>query len=95
MDVCGFCYFVVFKQVCGDVVDVVDLILGNCSLFVSEFFKVWLLCVVFVVIGSDFDCNMVLLQFGEWFSVCLLYVWQGLIIDVELVDFGFIYVDLF
>lgn len=29
MDVCGFCYFVVFKQVCGNIVELVDFMFGN------------------------------------------------------------------
>ncbi|MNV67391.1 hypothetical protein D3C71_1601930 [compost metagenome] len=50
---------------------------------------------MFVVIGSDFDRNTVLLQPGERPSARSLYARQGPITDAELVDFGFTHADLF
>ena len=50
---------------------------------------------VFVVIGTDFDRNTVLLQPGEQPSARSLYARQGPITDAELVDFGFTHADLF
>jgi len=95
MDVRGFRHFVVLKQVRGDVVDVADPILGNRSIPVSEFLQAWPSRAVFVVIGSDFDRNTVLLQPGERPSARSLYARQGPITDAELVDFGFTHADLF
>ena len=95
MDVRGFRHFVVLKQVRDDVVDVADPILGNRSLPVSEFLKAWPSRAVFIVIGTDFDRNTVLLQPGERPSARSLYARQGPITDAELVDFGFTHADLF
>jgi len=95
MDVRGFRHFVVLKQVRGDVVDVADPILGNRSIPVNEFLESWPSRAVFVVIGTDFDRNTVLLQPGEQPSARSLYARQGPITDAELVDFGFTHADLF
>jgi len=95
MDVRGFRHFVVLKQVRDDVVDVADPILGNRSIPINEFLESWPSRAVFVVIGSDFDRNTVLLQPGERPSARSLYARQGPITDAELVDFGFAHADLF
>jgi len=95
MDVRGFRHFVVLKQVAGDVVEVADPILGNRSVPLPEFLQSWPSRAVFVVIGSDFDRNTVLLQPGERPSARALYARQGPITDAELVDFGFSHADLF
>ncbi|MCC7632817.1 C39 family peptidase [Stenotrophomonas rhizophila] len=95
MDVRGFRHFVVLKQVRGDVVDLADPILGNRSIPVSEFLAAWPSRAVFVVIGSDFDRNTVLLQPGQRPSARSLYARQGPITEAELVDFGFTHADLF
>ncbi|WP_367346598.1 C39 family peptidase [Stenotrophomonas bentonitica] len=95
MDVRGFRHFVVLKQVRDDVVDVADPILGNRSIPLNEFLESWPSRAVFVVIGSDFDRNTVLLQPGERPSARSLYARQGPITDAELVDFGFAHADLF
>src|SRR5690606_18095526 len=62
MDVRGFRHFVVLKQVSGDYAEIADPILGNRSIPVAEFLESWPSRAVFVVIGSDFDRNTVLLQ---------------------------------
>lgn len=95
MDVRGFRHFVVLKQVHDDVVDVADPILGNRSIPINEFLESWPSRAVFVVIGSDFDRNTVLLQPSERPSARSLYARQGPITDAELVDFGFAHADLF
>lgn len=95
MDVRGFRHFVVLKQVRGELVDVADPILGNRSIPVNEFLESWPSRAVFVVIGSDFDRNTVLLEPGERPSARSLYARQGPITDAELVDFGFAHADLF
>jgi len=95
MDVRGFRHFVVLKQVRGGVVEVADPILGNRSLALPEFLAAWPSRAVFVVIGSDFDRNTVLLQPSERPSARALYARQGPITDAELVDFGFSHADLF
>ena len=95
MDVRGFRHFVVMKQVRGDIVDVADPILGNRSLPLAEFLEAWPSRAVFIVIGSDFDRNSVLLQPSERPSARALFARQGPITDAELVDFGFSHADLF
>ena len=95
MDVRGFRHFVVLKQVVGEYVEVADPILGNRSLPLDEFLAAWPSRAVFVVIGSDFDRNTVLLQPSGRPSARALYARQGPITDAELVDFGFTHADLF
>ncbi|HBK47223.1 MAG TPA: peptidase [Xanthomonadaceae bacterium] len=95
MDVRGFRHFVVLKQVLGDTVELGDPILGNRQIPLSEFIEAWPSQAVFVVIGSDFDRNTVLLQPGSRPSARALYARQGPITDAELVDFGFTHADLF
>lgn len=94
MDVRGFRHFVVLKQVRGDVVDLADPILGNRSITLDEFLQSWPSRAVFIVIGSDFNRNTVLLQPGERPSARSLYARQGPITEAELVDFGFTHADL-
>ncbi|UNK59048.1 C39 family peptidase [Pseudoxanthomonas daejeonensis] len=95
MDVNGFRHFVVLKQVNGDMVEVADPILGNRVLPLPEFLDAWPSRAVFVVIGSDFDRNTVLLQPSTKPSARALYARQGPITDAELLDFGFTHADLF
>lgn len=95
MDVRGFRHFVVLKQVQGDRVELGDPILGNRNIALQEFLQAWPSRAVFVVIGSDFDRNTVLLQPSEQPSARALYARQGPITDAELVDFGFTHADLF
>ncbi len=95
MDVRGFRHFVVLKQVLGDRVELGDPILGNRNIPLQEFLQAWPSRAVFVVIGSDFDRDTVLLQPSERPSARALYARQGPITDAELVDFGFSHADLF
>lgn len=97
MDVRGFRHFVVLKQVHDDYAEIGDPILGNRSVPLKEFLDAWPSRAVFVVIGSDFDRNTVLLQPSERPSARALYARQGArpITDAELVDFGFTHADLF
>lgn len=95
MDVRGFRHFVVLKQVDGDTVELGDPILGNRSIAFSEFVKQWPSRAVFVVIGSDFDRDTVLLQPSGKPSARALFARQGPITDAELLDFGFTHADLF
>lgn len=97
MDVRGFRHFVVLKQVIGDRVELGDPILGNRVIPISEFLASWPSKAVFVVIGSDFDRNTVLLQPSERPSARALAMRQGQrpITDAELIDFGFTHADLF
>lgn len=95
MDVRGFRHFVVLKQVIGERVELADPILGNRNIPLSEFIQGWPSRAVFVVIGSDFDRNTVLLQPSSKPSARALYARQGPITDAELVDFGFTHADLF
>jgi len=95
MDVRGFRHFVVLKQVIGDRVELGDPILGNRNIPLSEFLQGWPSQAVFVVIGSDFDRNTVLLQPSSRPSARALYARQGPITEAELVDFGFTHADLF
>ncbi|KRG41115.1 peptidase [Stenotrophomonas panacihumi] len=95
MDVRGFRHFVVLKQVLGDRVELADPILGNRNIPLSDFVAAWPSRAVFVVIGSDFDRNTVLLQPSTRPSARALYARQGPITEAELVDFGFTHADLF
>ncbi|KRG45462.1 peptidase [Stenotrophomonas pictorum JCM 9942] len=96
MDVRGFRHFVVLKQVLGDMVEIGDPILGNRVVPVADFLEAWPSRTVFVVVGSDFDRNTVLLLPSEKASARALYARQGKpITDAELVDFGFTHADLF
>ncbi len=95
MDVRGFRHFVVLKQVRGDLVELGDPILGNRSIPLPEFLAAWPSRAVFIVIGSDFDKNTVLLQPSGKPSARALYARQGPITDAELIDFGFTHADLF
>ena len=97
MDVAGFRHFVVLKQVHGDTVEVADPILGNRSLSVEEFMAAWPSRAVFVVIGSGFDRNTVLLQPVQRPSARSLLArkWVLQLSEAELLDFGFSHADLF
>lgn len=97
MDVRGFRHFVVLKQVRDGYAEIGDPILGNRAVPLEEFLAAWPSRAVFVVIGSDFDRNTVLLQPSERPSARALYARQGRgpITDAELVDFGFTHADLF
>jgi len=95
MDVNGFRHFVVLKQVRGDLVEIGDPILGNRVIPLPEFLEAWPSRAVFVVIGTDFDRNTVLLQPSTRPSARALYARQGPITDAELLDFGFTHADLF
>ena len=95
MDVRGFRHFVVLKQVSGDYAEIADPILGNRSIPVAEFLESWPSRAVFVVIGSDFDRNTVLLQPAERPSARALLAMQGPISEADLLDFGFTHADLF
>ncbi|UWX04005.1 C39 family peptidase [Pseudoxanthomonas sp. NC8] len=95
MDVNGFRHFVVLKQVRGDVVELADPILGNRVMALPDFMAAWPSQAVFIVIGSDFDRNTVLLQPSTKPSARALYARQGPITDAELLDFGFTHADLF
>lgn len=95
MDVRGFRHFVVLKQVNGDYVEVADPILGNRSVPFDEFLESWPSRAVFVVIGSDFDRNTVLLEPSGRASARTLLARQSPISDAELLDFGFTHADLF
>lgn len=95
MDVAGFRHFVVLKQVHGETVEVADPMLGNRSVPINEFMESWPSRAVFVVIGSDFDRNTVLLDPPSRPSAKALYARQGPLTDAELLDFGFTHADLF
>ena len=95
MDVNGFRHFVVLKQVRGDLVEIGDPILGNRVVALPDFLDAWPSRAVFVVIGTDFDRNTVLLQPSSKPSARALYARQGPITDAELLDFGFSHADLF
>jgi hypothetical protein len=88
-------HFVVLKQVRGDLVELGDPILGNRVVPLPEFLEAWPSRAVFVVIGTDFDRNTVLLQPSTRPSARALYARQGPITDAELLDFGFTHADLF
>ena len=95
MDVAGFRHFVVLKQVVDDMVELGDPMLGNRSVPIDEFMQSWPSRAVFVVIGSDFDRNTVLLDPPSRPSAKALYARQGPLTDAELLDFGFTHADLF
>jgi uncharacterized protein len=95
MDVNGFRHFVVLKQIIGDQVEIGDPILGNRVIPLPVFLESWPSRAVFVVIGTDFDRNTVLLQPSTKPSARALYARQGPITDAELLDFGFSHADLF
>ena len=95
MDVRGFRHFVVLKQVRGDLVEIGDPILGNRVMPLPDFLEAWPSRAVFVVIGTDFDRNTVLLQPSTKPSARALYARQGPLTDAELLDFGFTHADLF
>ena len=95
MDVAGFRHFVVLKQVMGDTVEIGDPMLGNRSVPFDEFMAGGPSRAVFVVIGSDFDRNTVLLDPPSRPSAKALYARQGPLTDAELLDFGFTHADLF
>lgn len=95
MDVNGFRHFVVLKQVRGDLVEIGDPILGNRVMPLPDFLEAWPSRAVFVVIGTDFDRNTVLLQPSTKPSARALYARQGPLTDAELLDFGFTHADLF
>jgi predicted double-glycine peptidase len=79
----------------GEHVQVADPILGNRSVPYAEFLESWPSRAVFVVIGSDFDRNTVLLQPSAIPSARALLARQAPISDAELLDFGFTHADLF
>jgi len=95
MRVNGFTHFVVLKQVHNETAELADPILGNRSVPLADFMKSWPSQVVFVVIGSDFDRNTVLLQPVIKPSARALFARQGPITNAELLDFGFTNADLF
>lgn len=95
MDVRGFRHFVVLKQVVNDYVEIADPILGNRSVPVEEFLEAWPSRAVFVVIGTDFDRNTVLLEPTSRPSARALLARQAAISDADLLDFGFTHADLF
>lgn len=95
MDVRGFRHFVVLKQVRDERVEVADPILGNRHIPIEEFLAAWPSRAVFIVIGSDFDRNTVLLQPTARPSARALYANRGPISESELIDFGFTHADLF
>ena len=85
----------VLKRIDDGLVEVGDPILGNRRIPMKEFLEAWPSRAVFVVIGSDFDRNTVLLQPSARPSARALYARQGPITDAELLDFGFTHADLF
>lgn len=95
MDVGGYRHFVVLKQVVDERVEVADPILGNRSLPIEEFVASWPSRAVFIVIGSDFDRNTVLLQLMQRPSAKALLAQQLPISEADLLDFGFTHADLF
>lgn len=95
MDVRGFRHFVVLKQVVDGYAEIADPILGNRSVPFDEFFESWPSQAVFIVIGSDFDRNTVLLDPVSRPSARALLAQQAPVTDAELLDFGFTHADLF
>lgn len=95
MNVKGFSHFVVLKQVRKDIVEIADPMLGNRQLPLKTFLDEWPSRVLFVVIGSGFDRNTVLLQPTRTPSARALLARRGPISDAELLDFGFTHADLF
>jgi predicted double-glycine peptidase len=94
MNVNGFRHFVVLKQVRHDEAELADPMLGNRRMKLGDFLRSWPSHAVFVVIGSDFDRNTVLLQPDDTPSARSLYARQNPITDAELLDFGFTHADL-
>jgi predicted double-glycine peptidase len=94
MNVNGFRHFVVLKQVHRDEAELADPMLGNRRMKLDDFLRSWPSRAVFVVIGSDFDRNTVLLQPDARPSARSLYARQNPITDAELLDFGFTHADL-
>ncbi|GFZ92448.1 C39 family peptidase [Dyella caseinilytica] len=96
MDVRGYRHFVVLKQIHNTDVELADPILGNRTMQLDDFMKAWPSHVLFVVIGSDFDRNTVLLQPVDKPSARSLFARQGsgAITEAELLDFGFTHADL-
>ena len=96
LDIKGYKHFVVLKRVMGDRVYTADPALGNKIYAFDEFMAAWPSKAVFVVIGSGFNRNTVLLDAGGGPSArALLGSRQGPITDAELIDFGFTHADLF
>ncbi|MGY0557554.1 MULTISPECIES: C39 family peptidase [unclassified Lysobacter] len=95
MDVRGFRHFVVLKQVVDGYAEIADPILGNRSVPIEEFLESWPSRAVFVVIGSDFNRNTVLLDPVSRPSARALLARQAPVTDAELLDFGFTHADLF
>lgn len=95
VDVRGYRHFVVLKQVVGDDVEVADPILGNRSVPMDEFLESWPSRAIFIVIGSDFDRNTVLMAPVARPSARVLFARQGAVTDADLLDFGFSHADLF
>lgn len=95
MNVNGFTHFVVLKQVRNQTAELTDPILGNRSIPLADFIRSWPSHVVFVVIGSDFDRNTVLLRSVNKPSARALFARQGPVTNAELLDFGFTQADLF
>ena len=75
--------------------ELADPMLGNRRMKLGDFLRSWPSHAVFVVIGSDFDRNTVLLQPDDTPSARSLYARQNPITDAELLDFGFTHADLF
>lgn len=94
MNVNGFRHFVVLKQVLHGQVELADPMLGNRSMPLADFIASWPSHALFVVIGSGFDRNTVLLQPERRPSARELYARHGPITDAELLDFGFSNADL-
>ncbi|BFI97120.1 MAG: C39 family peptidase [Rhodanobacter sp.] len=94
MNVNGFRHFVVLKQMRGDAVELADPMLGNRTVPLADFMQAWPSRALFVVIGSDFDRNTVLLQPAEKPSARKLFAQQRPVTDAELLDFGFTQADL-
>ena len=96
LDSKGYKHFVVLKRIVGDRVYVADPALGNRTYTFRDFMAAWPSQAVFVVIGSGFNRNTVLLDAGSGPSArMLLGSRQGPITDAELIDFGFTHADLF
>ncbi|THD10342.1 C39 family peptidase [Metallibacterium scheffleri] len=96
LDTKGYKHFVVLKRIAGDRVYLADPALGNKTLAFNDFMAAWPSKAVFVVIGSGFNRNSVLLDAkGGPSARTLLGSRQGPITDAELIDFGFTKADLF
>lgn len=96
IDTKGYKHFVVLKRVLGDRVYLADPALGNKIMTLEKFKKAWPSRALFIVIGSGFRRNTVLLQArGGPSARRLLASQMGPITDVELLDFGFSHADLF